>query len=306
MRLLIAGSAFQKEIYVQHLRSLGIEVILSEREDSPISQDLLDVDAVICNWLFVHHNIEQFHNLKYIQLLSAGYDRVPIDYIRDKEIALHNARGVYSIPMAEYAVSGVLQLLKQSALFYEKQRSYIWEKDRSIQELNDKTVLIVGCGSVGTETAKRFSVFTDDVYGVDITIPEKYEWYQKIYHLSNLADVLGNADIVVLTLPLNDETYHLFDESRFAVMKSDAIIVNIARGGVVDESALIDALKDTQRSAVLDVFENEPLPLDSPLWKMNNVLITPHNSFVSDKNEERLWKLCLKNIEDYIKTEGAK
>lgn len=300
VKLLIAGSAFRTERHIAYFRSIGAETVCCEREDGVLPDEAYEADAVICNWLFKHHPIEQFHNLKFIQLLSAGTDRVPLDYISAHGIVLCNARGVYSIPMAEFAVSGVLQLIKHTAVFCEQKKACIWNKLRDLTELSEKKVLIVGAGSVGSETAKRFSAFTDEVCGVDVFVPAHYQWFKEIFDISKLDEVLADADVVVLTLPLTDETRHLFNKARFFAMKQNAIFVNIARGGVADETALIEALNGHLSGAVLDVFEQEPLPADSPFWKMENVILTPHNSFVSDRNDKRLWTLCQKNFEKYL------
>ena len=305
MKLLIAGSAFRSEENIQYFSELGIETICVEREDGALSDEAYEADAVICNWLFVHHQIEKFRNLKYIQLLSAGLDRVPVEYIKEHGIILNNARGVYSIPMAEFAVSGVLQLIKHAPIFFEQKKSRKWDKQRDLTELSGKKVLIIGAGSVGTETAKRFSAFTDEVYGVDVFVPEHFEWFRKILDISRLDEALADSDVVVLTLPLTDGTRHLFDNSRFAAMKHGAIFVNIARGGVVDENALSEALNGQLYGAVLDVFEQEPLSSDSPLWKLDNTILSPHNSFVSDQNNKRLWALLCRNIENFIKKSEA-
>lgn len=305
MKLLIAGSAFRSEENIQYFSELGIETICVEREDGALSDEAYEADAVICNWLFVHHQIEKFRNLKYIQLLSAGLDRVPVEYIKEHGILLNNARGVYSIPMAEFAVSGVLQLIKHAPIFFEQKKSRKWDKQRDLTELSGKKVLIIGAGSVGTETAKRFSAFTDEVYGVDVFVPEHFEWFRKILDISRLDEALADSDVVVLTLPLTDGTRHLFDNSRFAAMKHGAIFVNIARGGVVDENALSEALNGQLYGAVLDVFEQEPLSSDSPLWKLDNTILSPHNSFVSDQNNKRLWALLCRNIENFIKKSEA-
>lgn len=304
MRLLIAGSAFQKDEHIRFFNALGIETICIDREDETLNDEVYNADAVICNWLFVHHDIKRFTNLRYIQLLSAGTDRVPIVYIKEHNIVLNNARGVYSIPMAEFVVSGVLQLIKHSSFFYEQKRACIWEKKRDITELSNKKILIVGAGSVGSETAKRFAAFTDEVYGIDVYVPKKYNWFKDIFDISKLNQMLADSDIVILTLPLNDKTYHLFNKKQFSFMKRGAILVNIARGGVVDENALIDALDGYLSGAVLDVFEQEPLSADSPFWKMDNVILSPHNSFVSDQNNKRLWELCKKNIEAFLGKSG--
>ena len=301
MKMLITGFTNNIKKYIDYFNNYGVKTIFCEREDGVLCEEAYSVDAVICNWLFVHHPIELFNNLKYIQLLSAGTDRVPIDYIKEKEIALYTARNVYSIPMAEFAVSGVLTIIKHINKFYEQQKDCVWRKHRDIGELYNKRVLIVGTGSVGNEVAKRFSAFTDYVYGVDKVIPIQHQYFRDIMDISRLNDELSISDIVILTLPMTSETFHLFNKERFLHMKQDSILVNIARGGLVDEEELIEALNGHLYGAVLDVFEQEPLSPVSSLWKLDNVVLSPHNSFVSDQNSDRLLELCRSNFETYYK-----
>lgn len=297
MNLLVTGAWSGAKENMEQLTQLGHSVVFlhQEKDELPCAYDW--VEGVICNGLFLSHPIEKFGNLRYIQLTSAGFDRVPMDYVKAHGIEIRNARGVYSIPMAEFAVSGVLQLYKQSRFFTENQKQHRWEKHRGLLELNGKTVCIVGCGSVGTECAKRFKAFGCDVTGVDLFVRQD-ENYQAILPLELLDCVLEKSDIVVLTLPLTEETKHLMNAERFAQMKQGSVLVNIARGAVVDTEALFDALNDKLSGAVLDVFEEEPLSEDSPLWDMENVILTPHNSFVGDGNGERIDRLILENLSE--------
>ena len=291
MKLLITGAWVDAKNHLSELQSLGHEVVFMQNESENLPCDPLWVEGVICNGLFLSHDISAFQNLKYIQLTSAGYDRVPMEYVTAHNITIHNARGVYSIPMAEYALCGVLALYKQSRFFLKNQMQHKWEKHRGLIELHGKTVCIVGCGSVGTECAKRFSAFGTVVRGIDL-LPRKADEYREILPLDALNEVLPSADIVVLTLPLTDSTKHLFDRKRFEQMKWGAILVNIARGVIVDTEALVRALQTNKLGgAVLDVFEEEPLPKDNPLWSFDNVMITPHNSFAGDGNEDRLFHI---------------
>ena len=172
MKLLITGAWVNAKNHLSELQSLGHEVVFMQNESENLPCDPLWVEGVICNGLFLSHDISAFQNLKYIQLTSAGYDRVPMEYVTAHNITIHNARGVYSIPMAEYALCGVLALYKQSRFFLKNQMQHKWEKHRGLIELHGKTVCIVGCGSVGTECAKRFSAFGTVVRGIDL-LPRK-------------------------------------------------------------------------------------------------------------------------------------
>jgi phosphoglycerate dehydrogenase-like enzyme len=197
--------------------------------------------------------------------------------------------------MAEFAVCGVLQLYKQSRFFADNQAKCRWEKHRGLLELAGKTVCVVGCGDVGAECAKRFAAFGCRVVGVNIR-PKRSDHFDAIILLENLDEILPQADIVVLAVPLAPETENLINEERLRLMKPGAVLVNIARGAVVDTNRLICALETHLGGAVLDVFDSEPLSADSPLWNMENVIITPHNSFVGEGNSERLWNVIRENL----------
>lgn len=294
MNLLITGAWQQAKEYIPTIESKGhqVQFLQFERDELPCEYEW--AEGIIGNGIFLSHPIEKFVNLKYIQLTSAGFDRVPMDYVKERGIEIHNARGVYSVPMAEFAVAGVMELYKKMRFFHENQKKHNWEKHRGLLELFGKTVVIVGCGDVGTECAKRFRAFGCAVIGVNRTV-RKNEVFDRIVPLSDIETVLPEADLVVLTVALTEETRHLMNAERLKLLKETAVLVNIARGRVVDTNALINCLPNLG-GAVLDVFEEEPLDEKSPLWDMKNVLITPHNSFVGDGNIERLSALVITNI----------
>ena len=299
MKLLITGAWRCTSEQLNQIEAMGHSIVFMQNEKDELPCSYEEVEGVICNGLFLSHPIEKFTSLRYIQLTSAGFDRVPMDYVQAHGIAIHNARGVYSIPMAEFAISSVLQLYKQSRFFYDNQKDCKWEKHRGVLELFGKTVCIVGCGNVGAECAKRFDVFGCKVIGVDL-FPREDVAYEKMYALANLEEALSQADVVVLTLPLTEETRHMMNDERFAKMKDGSVLVNIARGAVVDEHALLKALDEKLLGAVLDVFDAEPLSADNPFWRKENVIVTPHNSFVGDGDAERLYQAVLSNLGEEI------
>ena len=296
MNLLITGAYNCTDDDLQTLKNLNNEIVFHKMESDPLPCEYEWVEGVVCNGLFLHHDIKKFSNLKYIQLTSAGFDRVDMKYIREKGIEIHNARGVYSVPMAEFALCGVLDLYKQSRFFYENQKEHKWDKHRGLLEFFGKTVCIVGCGNVGLECAKRFKAFDTTLLGVDIVKPDS-DIFDNYFTLENMSSALQVSDIVVLTLPLTDETRNMLGSETLAFFKENAILVNISRGGVVNQADLVTALETKKIfGAVLDVFENEPLEEKSPLWDMENVIITPHNSFVGENNLSRLKEVVFNNL----------
>ena len=294
MNLLVTGAWSDGKNCISELEAMGHNVTFMQYEKDALPCDYEWVEGVICNGLFLTLQIEKFINLKYIQLTSAGFDRVDMNYVKAHNIEIHNARGVYSIPMAEFAVCGVLQLYKQAAFFRENQKQHLWEKHRGLLELAGKNVLIVGCGSVGNECAKRFKAFDCTITGVDL-YPREDSLYSEILPLDKLDEALRQADVVILTLPLTEQTRYLIDDSKLSLIKNGATLVNIARGAIIDTKALLNNI-DRFTGAVLDVFEEEPLNENCPLWDKQNIILTPHNSFVGEGNAERLREIITENI----------
>jgi len=295
MKLLVTDTYELTREQRRELEDLGLE-ILTCGDEEPYPGDPAQVDIIACKMLFDHTPIQAFTSLKYIQLFMAGFDHIPMDYIRAHGIEFHNARDVYSIPIAEFGIGGVLALYKDFRFFERNRAARGWGMRRWLPELWDKRVLIVGAGSIGTEFARRFQAFGCRVTGLARSGGAR-DGYDEVLPMEAMDEVLPDSDIVVLCLPSNPETRHVLDGARLARMKSGAILVNIARGALVDEPALVEALeKGRLGGAVLDVFEVEPLPEDSPLWGMENVIATPHTSFGAEHNEERLFAVMLRNL----------
>ena len=298
MNLLITGAWQEAGQYIDIIQNSGhaVEFLQYEKDKLPCEYEW--VEGIVGNGIFLTHPIEKFINLKYIQLTSAGYDRVPMEYVIERGIKINNARGVYSIPMAEYAIAGALDFYKNQKFFWENQKKHSWEKQRSLKELNGQNVCILGCGSVGEECAKRFQAFDCVIRGIDV-IEREQRYFSHVYSLDDVKNILSESDIVIVTLPLTEATYHMFDVEMFKAMKEGTLLINIARGALIDTDALEEALKDRLMGAVLDVFEEEPLPENHRLWDMENIIITPHNSFVGNGNNQRMSNVIMKNLENY-------
>lgn len=299
MNILITGAWRYTAAQRESIEALGHSVVDMPDERGSLPCDPKTVDAVICNNLFSHHPIRAFTSLTYIQLTGAGYDRLPLQYIGERGISLRNASGVYSIPMAEFALAGVLDIYKQSRYFAQNQALHRWEKHRGLRELAGKTVCILGCGSVGNECAARFGAFGCRVVGIDLLRREDPR-YEAIYTPQYLEAWLPAAQILIVCLPLSRDTYHLLDRRALELLPEAAVVVNLARGAILDTSALLDALTRRELYAVLDVFEEEPLPPESPLWSLPGLRLSPHNSFVGEGNGERLGRLILENLRNFV------
>lgn len=301
--LLLTGAYNYTTEQLSILTGLGFNIVFVQDERLPLDIDVSTIDAVVCNSLFLANDISKFHHLRFIQLTSAGNDRVPMEYITANGIRLKTATGVYSVPMAEWVILKILEIYKKSFRFYEAQKNHQWRKQRDLLEMTGKTAAIVGYGSVGMEVAKRLRAFDVQVIAVDSRTlnPEEMQGINELQSPEKLNDVLKRSDMVILTLPLNQQTRHLINAENLSLMKENSVLVNISRGGVIDEKALITTAQNGKFLGIaLDVFEEEPLNENNPLWDINNVFITPHNSFVSDLIQMRLFDLIYKNLRQFV------
>lgn len=297
MRLLITGAAGINEYLLTELRHQGWDIDILQCETEPVIYPA-KYDAVICNGLFLYSKLEEFTRLKLIQLTSAGLDRVPVDAIKERGIKLFNARGVYSIPMAEWVVANILSEYKNLFGFRQNQRARIWHKNRCLQELTQKNIAVIGAGSVGSEVAKRLKPFGVNIDGYDLNIFSS-DVFERIRLISDFD--ISSYDIVVLTAPYTSNTRKMINRELLSRMRPNAMLINVSRGGLIDEKALVDVFSSRQDlTAVLDVFDVEPLQMESPLWQMENIRISPHNSFVGEYNTTRLHKLIISNLKDFI------
>jgi phosphoglycerate dehydrogenase-like enzyme len=216
------------------------------------------------------------------QLAAAGLSREDVE-----RIIWTSSVGIHITPLGEWAMFGILALTKGLPRLEADKRAHRWAH-YPVDEVRGTTVLVVGLGEIGTEVARLAEAF-----GMNVLSTRR--------NAGDLDALLPQADSVVITLPLTDETRGMFDRRRIGLMKPGAILVNIGRGPVVEEDALIDALRSGRlRGAALDVFETEPLPRDSPLWDLDNVILSPHTAAQSIHENERIVELFAENLRRYL------
>lgn len=285
------------------IKDLGYEIIEKRDKDLIYSEEIQDAEVLVCYNPFSTLNISKMKNLKWIQLLSIGVDQVPSEILLKNNITLTNNKGGYSIPMGEWVVLKTLEMYKKSAQLYNQQKVRKWKMDTSLLELYGKTIVFVGTGSIAIESAKRFQGFGVNIIGVN-TKGRETEYFDRCYSIDKLDEVLSISDVVVLTMPYTEKTHHLINTDRLKQMKKDAVLINVSRGSIINERDLIKHLKEGNLlGAALDVFEEEPLPLENPLWDMENVIVTSHNSWISEMKDERRFKTVFENMKRYIKQE---
>lgn len=289
---------------MKDIETFGYDIKVVKEEELIYSDDLENIEVLICYDPFKTLEIEKMKKLKWIQLSSIGIDQLPAEYVKNTSIIITNNKGGYSIPMGEWIVLKALELFKNSKRLYENQVSRKWKMDTSIMELYGKTIGFIGTGTIALEAAKRFQGFGVNIVGVN-TDGRDIQYFNKCYAMSELNEMLKLCDVVVGTIPYTKATHHLINEDRFNVMKPGAYFINVARGSIVDEVSLIKNLKDGKiAGAALDVYEEEPLKENNPLWDLSNVVLTSHNSWISEMRNHRRFDLIYKNMMRYVQGEG--
>lgn len=239
--------------------------------------------------------------LKWVQNWGAGVERLPLERFRELGIALTNASGVHPYPISEQIFAMLLSYTRGVHTAIRDQENAVWGRVAApLGEAHGKTMGIVGVGAIGSETARLAKAFRMNVLGVRRSgDPDK--WVDDMFGLGGLNEVLSRSDYVVNCLPHTKETEHLIGREQFAAMKRGAFYINIGRGMTTDTDALMEALKDgTIGGAGLDVFEQEPLPADHPLWSMKNVVITPHTAGINEKYTDRVIDIFTANLRLFV------
>lgn len=245
--------------------------------------------------------------LRWIHCTAAGVGQLMFPELRESGVALTNASGVHTIPMAEHVLGMILVLARRFASSFRYQmesrwaQQEIWDEQLRPRELMGQTLLLVGYGAIGREVARRVRPLGMKIWAVTRSGKGNAEFAERMAPFTQLETVLPEADYVVIAAPETPETIRMFDARRLAAMKPTAFLINVARGTLVDEAALIDTLRRRAiAGAALDVTDEEPLPPESPLWSLDNVLITPHISSVSEFLWDRQTELLLDNLERWF------
>jgi phosphoglycerate dehydrogenase-like enzyme len=246
-------------------------------------------------------------SVRWVHSLSAGVESLLFPELIESSVIVTNARGVFKRPLAEFAILGMLYFYKHVRRLVESQRAHKWDSFM-VDWMPDKIMGIVGYGEIGRECALLAKALGVKIYALRRR-PEKTAddpIVDRTFATSDLRSMLPEVDVLLAAAPLTPETYHLLGQAEFALMKPGAIVINVGRGPVIDEAALIDALQTkTVAAAALDVFEQEPLPPDHPFFEMENVLLSPH---CTDRTRDPDWldlsvKMFVENFWHYCNGE---
>jgi phosphoglycerate dehydrogenase-like enzyme len=307
MQIVIGPNTFGLEQVIPELSARHPEVIFTYCKERTDLIDQIRNAEVYFGWLGPEELAAASH-LRWIQAPSTGVDGyLKLPNLRENEILLTSARGTHAVCLAEHTLAMIFAFTRGIKAFahHQEQRQWMSRTLRNeLVELTGSTLGIIGFGTVGHALAKRAHAFDTRILAVDILPLEKPDHVAQLGGLDILDDVLAASDYLVITVPLTDESRGMIGAAQLARMKPTAILVGVSRGGVIDEAALISALNAGQiAAAALDVFEQEPLPADSPLWKMDNVLITPHAAGGSQFEVESILGIFKENVDRYLRGE---
>jgi phosphoglycerate dehydrogenase-like enzyme len=267
-----------------------------------LGQHIADTD-ILMTWSIRPEQVRAARKLKWIYSPAAAVHALLIPEIVNSDIIVTNGSDVHGGVVAEHAIALVLAMAKRlpSAVLHQRERRWaqqeLWDEHPRPREVKGATLLVIGLGTIGRGVAKMASALGMHVIAVRENSGKGAGPAHEVFGFEQLNDALPRADFVVLAAPLTEKTRECIAAEQFARMKRDTYFINVSRGALVDEPALIDALqKGTIAGAALDVFAEEPLPQDSPLWSLPNVLITPHSAAFTDQQWERHYALFTENL----------
>jgi phosphoglycerate dehydrogenase-like enzyme len=284
------------------LRNTGIAHV-EVRTGEELARQLPDADVLVVSMMWRNALLGTAKRLGFIQSISAGTDQYDKELLRARGVRVASAAGVNAEAVAEHAMALILALSRRLPEARDNQHARHWrgmigDLSRREDQLTGKTLLVVGMGRIGSRLARLAKAFEMRVVATKRDPAAAASGADAVYGTGRLRELLGEADIVAITCPLTPETANLIDAAALAAMKPTAHLVNVARGRVVDEPALIGALEEKRlAAAALDVTVEEPLPAASPLWSMPNVLITPHTAGETRAYEDGVIDLLLENLE---------
>ena len=261
-------------------------------------EDIKDAEIIIGNLPPMY--VKECKKLKYLQLIFAGSDGYR-DVINDS-YSICNASGTFGAGIAEHLIMNTLMLFRNMKFYMEKQQKHIYERINKNKMIYGSRFLICGCGDIGTQFAKRIQSLGGYTIGIKRRKSSTLAYFDEVYTEDEIEKHLKETDVVALCLPKNDSTNHFLNAKRISMLRKDAIVLNVGRGNAIDTRALINSLNEEKiAGAALDVFDEEPIPLNDDLWDCKNLIITPHVSgtFANAYTYELFCKILEDNLIRY-------
>ena len=283
-------------------RNTGIKHFQTRSREETL-QRAAEADVLVLTGLWSDEVLERAQRLKFIQVCGAGYNQFDLEAIKARGIRLCNGSGINKNAVSDHAMALMLCLTRRLGEAHANQKALHWrgmisDRGKREDELAGKTLLIFGMGGIGERLARLAKAFEMRVIGFKRDPLQHGAVADEVHASAQFSDYLAQADVVALTCPLTEQTSNIIDAQALASMRETAYLINVARGGCVDTDALIASLQSASiAGAALDVTEPEPLPIDSPLWAMDNVLITPHTAGETQRYEDNVTDMLLANLE---------
>ena len=274
--------------------------------DGALVERLPEADA-LCGTTPPVEVLDRCERLRWVHVRSAGVNPRLVAALATRGITMTKGSGAFDVAIAEHVLAMVFAFSRNLTGFLRNQLKRRWDRDATVLQIERKTLGIYGMGSIGTELARKAHALGMRVYGIALHERPAPSFVEALWTPDRLADLLRVSDFLAVCVPLTPETEGLFGEREFRLMKRTAYFFNIGRGKTVVQEALIAALRNGEiAGAGLDVMDPEPLPPESPLWEMENVLLTPHISGTSDETERRADTIALENIRRFLAGEPLK
>jgi phosphoglycerate dehydrogenase-like enzyme len=266
---------------------------------SAVGADLTSAEAAV-RWDLDDDGIsavlEKARGLRWLHSPGAGVERWPLDVLAERNITLTNGAGVFAIPIAEWALTTMLTIVKNTYEVHDAQREHRWARDLPSEELYGKTVLVLGAGGIGREIIKRAGAFGMRIWATNRS-GKGVDGAERVVQGDGWRDLLSESDFVVSTLPMTTATAGMIAAPELAAFKPGAWLLNVGRGATIDEDALVHALRQGPLGgAALDAWTTEPLPEDHPAWALPNMIVSPHMSGSSSSGRTRGLQLFVDNL----------
>ncbi len=289
-------------------RSEGVEIVVSENLGvlRPAIRDAEVIALAPRHGRLLRELWTDAHRVRWVHALGAGVEPLMFEDLIASEVTLTNSRGVFADALAEFVVAAMFFFAKDLRRLVDQQRQRLWQP-YTVVRLEGKTVGIVGLGGIGSAVARRAAAMGMSVIGTRRRpSPEPVEHVKRMYAAAEIDDLISASDYLVLCTPLTPKSLGMLSAARLERLKSDAVLINVSRGAVADEAALTRMLTAGRiRGAALDVFEQEPLPPDSPLWTLDNVLLSPHTADHVGDSHLRSMRFFIENLDRYRRGEAV-
>jgi len=300
--LIITNKIFSPEENTEEeILKLRADAEVKIKHYKKVNDDDIEEAEIIFGWPR-YKDLKKALNLKWLQLPSSGVESyTDISLYADSDIILTNSSGVYGKVIAEHITSLILAFNRNLPHYINKKAENEWEKIHEVRDLFGSKIGILGFGDIGRKTAELLAGFGTEIMVVKRTYSEKPEYIDKLFTAEDMDKVIEESDYLILALPNTEETKGLISKDKLELMKENCFLINVGRGELIKEEALINALKNGEiAGAGLDVTADEPLEADSELWDLDNVILTQHTAGFSPSNYKRQFSIFLDNLNKYL------